>query len=118
MTKEETLFHSIARGMPDVTVGKTFGALCIKTPAGKSGVVLWKNDLIVKLEGEMKQMALALHGAQLFDPMGGRPMKEWVQIPAAHSDKWKLFSTEAMEYVRNIRVMKIPKKTKTRNDVE
>ena len=99
MTKEETLFHTLAREIPDATEGKMFGALALKTRAGKAGVMFWKNDLIVKLEGEMKLMALALTGARLFDPMGGRPMKEWVQIPAKHADKWKLFATEAMEYV-------------------
>jgi hypothetical protein len=35
-----------------------------------------------------RSAVLALEGAHLFDPMGGRPMKEWVQVPAAHADEW------------------------------
>ena len=39
--------------------------------------------MVFKLEGDDHAQALALPGAQLFDPMGGRPMKAWVQVPAA-----------------------------------
>ncbi len=36
-----------------------------------------------------RERALTLEGAQLFDPSGrGRPMKEWVQVPAAHAGEW------------------------------
>jgi len=114
MTKEETLFHQIAASTPDAAEGKMFGALCIKAPNGKSGVMFWKNDAVFKLPEEMSKMALSLKGAALFDPMGGKPMKEWVQIPAAHSDKWKLFTAEAIGYVKNITAAKIPKPKKAK----
>jgi hypothetical protein len=40
------------------------------------------------VEAERKE-ALALDGAHLFDPSGmGRPMKEWVVVPSAHTAEW------------------------------
>ena len=42
--------------------------------------------------------ALALDGAQLFDPSGrGRPFKEWVQVPAAHAERWPSLAQRALE---------------------
>jgi len=41
--------------------------------------------------------ALALDGAELFDPSGrGRPMKAWVQVPAAHADRWPDLAAQAL----------------------
>jgi len=42
---------------------------------------------------------LALEGAELFDPSGKGRVKEWVQVPAAHSAKWKKPAKAALEYV-------------------
>ncbi len=39
MTKNEELFHTIASELFDVKESKMFGALCIKIPNGKSGVM-------------------------------------------------------------------------------
>ena len=45
--------------------------------------------MVFKLpDAEARGRALELDGAHLFDPMGGRPMKEWVQVPAAHVERW------------------------------
>jgi hypothetical protein len=42
--------------------------------------------------------ALALEGAELFDPSGrGRPMKAWVQVPAAHADRWPKLAGQALQ---------------------
>lgn len=44
--------------------------------------------------------ALSLPGAQLFDPSGrSRPMKEWVQVPAAHVARWQTLAQAALRYV-------------------
>ena len=72
MTKAEELFHKIASELPDAKEGKMFGALCIKAPNGKSGVMFWKEFLVVKLEGEELQKALELKGAKIFTPMEDR----------------------------------------------
>ena len=42
--------------------------------------------------------ALALDGARLFDPSGrGRPFKEWVQVPAAHAERWPSLAERALD---------------------
>ena len=52
MTKSEELFHKIAAEIPDAKEGKMFGALCIKAPNGKAGVMFWHNDIIFKLQDD------------------------------------------------------------------
>ena len=110
MTKAEELFHKIAAELPDAQESKMFGALCIKAPNGKSGVMFWKDDMIFKLEGDKAAEALALKDAKLFDPMGGRPMNGWVQVPNAHSAKWKKYAEIAMANVKKMEVVKKKKK--------
>src|SRR5258708_14362110 len=103
MTKSEELFHRIASEIADAKEGKMFGALCIKAPNGKAGVMFWKEYLIVKLEGEDLKNALNLKGAKLFDPMGNRPMSGWVQLSFDHSKKWKELAIKSMEYVKSLK---------------
>jgi hypothetical protein len=106
MTKAEELFHKIASELPGMEEGKMFGALCIKATNGKSGVMFWREDMIFKLDGDNLEKALSLKDAKLFDPMGGRPMNGWVQVPNAHSAKWKKYAEIAMENVKKIEVVK------------
>lgn len=96
MTKAEELFHKIAAELPDAVEGKMFGALCIKAPNGKAGVMFWKEYMIFKLSGDEEKEALALKGAKLFDPMDGRPMNGWVQLSEEHKSKWKKYAIIAM----------------------
>jgi hypothetical protein len=103
MTKEEELFHQIAHDIPEGKEGKMFGALCVKSPNGKSGIMFWKEDMIFKLEGNILEEALKLEGAKPFDPMGGRPMKGWVQVPNKHSKKWNYYAKISYELVKNIK---------------
>jgi hypothetical protein len=49
MMNSEKLFHQIALEIPGVKEGKSFGALCIKAANGKTGIMLWKNNFVVKL---------------------------------------------------------------------
>lgn len=97
------LFHEIAAELPEVKEGKMFGSLCIKTPNGKSGAMFWKDCIVVKLNGDALAEALALEGVTLFEPMEGRPMKEWVQIPFKHKDKWRNFASVSVEAVSKLK---------------
>lgn len=110
MTKGEEQFHKIAAELPDTQEGKMFGALCIKAPNGKAGVMFWKEYMIFKLGEPYEKEALALKGAKIFDPADGRPMKGWVQLSDEHSSKWKQYAKIAMENVKNIEVVKKVKK--------
>jgi hypothetical protein len=43
---------------------------------------------------------LNIEGSQLFDPSGEkRPMREWVQVSALHSNQWKKNTEAAYKYV-------------------
>ena len=102
MTKGVELFNQIADNIPNTKKSKMFGAECIVAPNGKSGVMLWKEFMVFKLEGEDLSQAMKLKGASMFDPMGGRPMKGWVQVPIAHSAKWQELANKSMELVKKL----------------
>jgi hypothetical protein len=102
MTEAEKLFHDVAAEIPDTVEGKMFGALCIKTPNGKSAAMFWKDNIVVKLQGKAYAEAMSLDGAKLFDPMDGRPMKEWVQIPYAYKKDWKKFALLSVASVKEL----------------
>jgi hypothetical protein len=56
---------------------------------GKLWVGFWKDEMVFKLTDGRAGGALELDGAHLFDPgERGRPMKEWVVVPAVHERKW------------------------------
>jgi len=112
MTKSEEIFNDIAKSIPNSIVSKMFGALCIKAPNGKAGIMLYKDDMIFKLDADHEKEALKIKGAKIFTPMENRPMNGWVQIPQAHAQKWNELAAPAMEYVSKIEVVKKIKKAK------
>jgi hypothetical protein len=70
---------------------KMFGMPCLKRENGKVVAGRWKDGgLTVKLTDETaREQALAIPGAELFDPGMGRVMREWVLVPASQSDEWE-----------------------------
>jgi hypothetical protein len=82
-----------------VSVGQMFGKACLKIN-GKAFVAQHLEAVIFKLSGVDHARALALPGAMLWDPSGkGRPMKEWVALPATASKHFDAFANAALEYV-------------------
>ena len=68
---------------------KMFGMPCLKRENGKVVAGHWKDGgLTVKLTDVAGREAALAAGAQPFDPGMGRVMKEWVLVPAVHSDDW------------------------------
>jgi len=66
---------------------------------GKMFAGLWGPNLVFKLAGQAHADALAIEGAHLFDPSGqNRPMKEWVAVPTAHSNRWPELAKSAYDY--------------------
>lgn len=59
----------------------------------------WHGAMVFKLSGETLDEALALPGAKLFDPMGGRPMKQWVQLGPEHAAVWLGYAESAAKDV-------------------
>jgi hypothetical protein len=99
MSKEETLFQEIGTSLKGVTISQMFGMPTLKVN-GKALAGLHGKDMVFKLAGDAHAAALMLKGAHLFEPMKGRPMREWVQVPPAHKTKWEALSKEALKYVK------------------
>jgi hypothetical protein len=108
MTKAEELYHQIADATPNATKSKMFGALCLKAPNGKAGVMFWKDFIVVKLPAEELNEALAMDGIQMFTPVDGRAMNGWAQVPYDYADRWKGWAEKAMVNAAAIEVK--PKK--------
>lgn len=103
MTKAEEYYHRLVQEIPDGKPSKMFGAQCIKMPNGKAAAMFWKDCLVVKLAGPALEEVKSLDGTSLFDPMDGRPMKEWVQIPFEYKDKWKQYTLQSALYVKDLK---------------
>jgi len=87
LTKTRGVVASAMFGMPIFKVnGKAF--------AGLRG-----DAMVFKLHGAHHAAALALPGAHLFEPMAGRQMKEWVQVPVTHAEGWSVLAKQARDYV-------------------
>lgn len=77
--------------------GKMFGMPSIFGPDHKAIMGYQDGRMIFKLAGRAHADALALPGAALFDPSGmGRPMKAWVQVPAAAANHWERLADAAL----------------------
>jgi hypothetical protein len=79
------------------TRGQMFGMPCLKNEVGKAFAGYFGEAMVFKLPPSPREEALALPGARLFDPSGmGRPMKEWVVVPAEHAERWPELAREAL----------------------
>ena len=87
---------AVLRADPAVTRGMTFGHR-----AAKLGRRVFACDvdgeLVVKLGRERVDELVAAGRATRFDPMGGRPMRDWAQVPAPDGDlaAWVTLAEEA-----------------------
>jgi hypothetical protein len=53
-----------------------------------------------KLGPEDLEKARTQSGVEAFEPMKGRPMKEWVLVPLAHARRWQDLAERAFAYVK------------------
>ncbi len=83
------------KGELDIVGTSMFGMPSVKRRGGKAFAGLYGDDMVFKLGGESHAAALALEGSQLFEPMAGRPMKAWVQVPPSHETQWADLAREA-----------------------
>jgi hypothetical protein len=72
----------------DIVGASMFGMPSVKRRDGKAFAGLFGDDMVFKLAGDAHEEALVLDGAHLFEPMSGRPMKAWVQVPPTHQTQW------------------------------
>ena len=78
---------------------KMFGMPCLKNENGKAFAGFYQEAMVFKLGGADHAKALALPGARRFDPMQGRPMKAWVEVPAEHASLWLELARQALAFV-------------------
>jgi TfoX/Sxy family transcriptional regulator of competence genes len=75
------LFDSVVPDAPNVERRQMFGY-----PAafvnGNLFMSLFQENMILRLGNEDRQQFLSTFKTKLFDPMGGRPMKEYAVVPA------------------------------------
>jgi hypothetical protein len=102
-TRYDELADDLAAQNDDVELGQMMGMPAIKRRGKMIGG--FSNDegaMVFKLpDEEAREGALALDGAHLFDPSGGRraPMKVWVVVPADHADEWAGLADQALRDV-------------------
>src|SRR5919198_6490281 len=98
----DEIADDLAARNDDVELGQMMGMPAIKR--GGKMIGGFSNDrdaMVFKLpDASQREAALALDGAELFDPSGGRraPMKEWVVVPSAHADKWGDLAQQAFAF--------------------
>jgi hypothetical protein len=81
----------------DVTVLSGRGAQGIKR-GGKLFVMFMKGDIMVKLPEKRVTEIISMGEGEPYDPGTGKPMKNWVLIPASRKDLWIKFSEEAKKH--------------------
>lgn len=100
MISASDYFVTLAAGLPGTEQKAIFGKPSIVL-AGKHFACFFQDCMVFKLRGADHVGAMALEGAQLFDPSGKhRPMKEWVQVPFAHRERWAALAERALAYAR------------------
>lgn len=97
----DTLLDAIAADLAPrgAITGAMFGKRALKA-RGKAFACL-KGDFLAFRLGDgtpAHTAALALPGAELFDPSGKhRPFKDWVAIPHAHAESWHHYAQTALD---------------------
>jgi hypothetical protein len=79
--------RSLMFGMPVLKAGD-------KVFAGMYG-----DAMTFKLGPDDLEKARSLTGVDAFEPMQGRPMKEWVLVPLAQAKRWSDLAERAFEYL-------------------
>jgi hypothetical protein len=95
----EEIADDLVAQNPDVELTKMMGMPSIKRGAKLvAGFYAAEGAMVFKLtDPEVHGEAMALGGAHLFDPSGrGRPMREWVVVPAVHEELWPELAQRAL----------------------
>jgi hypothetical protein len=93
-------YEGLAAGLPQATLGKMFGLPALMVGKKSLSCYTKTGSAVFKLPSPVREQALALAGATLYDPAGqGRAMKEWIVVPAAHVAQWPKFAEAAYRYL-------------------
>ncbi len=96
----QAAFQKIAEKLAPLGVvpSKMFGMPTWKLN-GKALGGTWEDSIVFKLDDKSLAEALKLPGAKLFEPMAGRPMKQWVQLGPEHADTWSYYAEAAAIFI-------------------
>ena len=75
-----SLFHAAVEGLPEVELRKMFGYPCAFLH-GQMLTGVFQDRIMLRLSDEDRARFLKLPGARPFEPMPGRPMREYVELP-------------------------------------
>jgi TfoX/Sxy family transcriptional regulator of competence genes len=107
------IFESVMPG-PPATQRKMFGY-----PAGfvngNMFMGLFQESMILRLPTGPREQFLNDHGARIFEPMAGRPMREYVEVPASVISDPKELSAriaKALDYGASLKAKPAPAKSK------
>ena len=102
--ESEALLRSLVPESEEVTLRPMFGNLSAFV-GGNMSMGVYGDDLFLRLsEGDRAEL-LNVKGAALFEPMKGRPMKEYVVVPrswARDASKLKPWVTRSLEWSRRL----------------
>jgi hypothetical protein len=105
-------FHGALPADPSVVRRQMFGYPAAFVD-GNMATGLHQEDLVVRLPAPRRQALLGTPGARIFEPMPGRPMKEYVVVPPAVVAKppaLRGWISEALAYAATL-----PSKKKNKN---
>ena len=85
----------VARG---ATRSQMFGMPVLKA-RDKVFAGTFGDAMTFKLGPDDLEKARTQTGVEPFEPMKGRPMKEWVLVPLAHAKRWSELAERAFSYV-------------------
>ncbi len=77
-----SMFGEMVRPLPGVDLRKMFGYPCAFFQ-GQMFAGLHQESMILRLSEEDRARFLTIDGASQFEPMAGRPMREYVVVPPA-----------------------------------
>ena len=104
MTPDEHFDDLVDDLVPEgVTAGRLFSSRALKLDT-KVIACLYRGSMVFRLgvETPAHAEALALAGAELFDPSGrNHPFKDWVVVPVEHADRWPPFAHAALAFLRH-----------------
>lgn len=101
----EEIYHQIGEQLAQeqgTASSQMFGKPCLKK-GKKAFAVFYEDEMVFKVGREEVEMLLHKYtGSKRFDPSKkGRPMKDWLQVPADYKDDWPSLAKQAMEFTNN-----------------
>lgn len=98
LSPELARLMSAVAGRPNVTVGRAIGNMGLMRD-GKLFAFIKDGSLVLKLPASRIDELIESKGAERFDRGQGKPMREWVIVPATDSADWPALVVEACDFV-------------------